>query len=118
MDYAVLILCLGAFLVACGLDFASSVEMTRYGIKESTSLVRDSSGNFSPLKALIFVIAPPVIVLLVFFLVSSDDVDGYDRLYAPLVLLPGAALHFWAFLKNKKAIKAKQDNPRVPGGAV
>ena len=112
-DYLTLIIGLAAFAVGCYLDFTSSMEMTRFGIKESTVLVA-SNGTFSPWKAIVFVIAPPVLVLIAFF--AGHGVQGFDRFWAGLVLLPGAALHLWAYFHNRKLIRTKRNYQ--PGATV
>ena len=114
MDYITLLIGLGAFGLAAVLDFVSSMEMTRYGIKESTALV-SKNGMFSPWKAIAFIVAPIVLVLIAFF--AGNNVEGFDRVWAGVVLLPGAALHLWAYFHNKKLIKQRKEMS-VPRGIV
>lgn len=106
MEYTTLIIGLVAFAIACVLDFLSSLEMTKYGIKEKNSLVRDSSGNFSPWKGMLFIVGPIAAVLIAFFV--GDGVEGFDRTWAGLVLLPGAGLHLFAYFSNKRLIAKKK----------
>lgn len=106
MEYATLALGLGAFIIACLLDIQSSRVMSTYGIPESIPLVRDREGNFSLPKALVFVIVPIAVVILLF--AFADGIDGFKRVYAGLVLLPGAGLHLWAWHSNNRKIKAKK----------
>lgn len=103
-DYIMLFIGLGLFAIGAVLDYLSSIEMTRYGIKETNWLAQKKNGNFDPVKGLIFVILPIVLVLIAFFVEWNDET--YDRFWAGFFLLPGAALHYWAFRKNMKKIEA------------
>ncbi len=107
MDYIVLFIGIGVFGVGVILDYLSSIEMTRYGIKERNWIVADKNGNFSPVKGLIFVILPIVLVLIAFFVEWNDDT--YDRFWAGFFLMPGGVLHYWAYRQNKKKIAKAKD---------
>ena len=114
MDYLTLIFGLAAFLAACLLDINSSTEMTRYGSKETAPLVSDGKGNFSLWRALIFVIIPPVLVLIVFF--TAKNAAGFDRVWAGIFLLPGAALHLFAWWHNRRLIRKAKNG--LNGGII
>lgn len=122
MDYAILIISLIVFAIACVLDVKSSIEMTKWGIKESVPLVRDKNGNFSLWRALIFVIGSPAIVLGMFFFgPESEEATGYHRMYAGLFLIPGALLHLYAWNSNNRLIarkKAAKAKAAIDGGGV
>lgn len=105
-DYITLFIGLGMFGVGAVLDYRSSIEMTRYGIKETNWFVQKKNGNFDPIKGLVFVILPIVLVLIAFFVEWNDDT--YDRFWAGFFLMPGGVLHYWAHRKNLGKIeKAK-----------
>ena len=115
-DYTTLVIGLAAFLVGCYFDFTASSEMGKYGIKEGNILVRGGDGKFSPLKGIIWIVAPIVLVLVAFF--AFDETEYYDRFWAGFFLLPGAALHYWAGAKARKMIEQKKQNTVRPGGVL
>lgn len=116
MAYFYLIFGLGVFAVCCLLDFFISIEMSKYGIKEKNSLFRGKGGTFVWWKGLIFVVGPIALVLIAFF--AGEGVEGFDRTYAGLVLVPGALLHLWAYFNNRSEIRKAKEAKKMPGGVV
>lgn len=95
-------------------DIASSIEFTKYGIKEKNWLFSNADGTFSPFKAWIGVGVVTALAVAVFIGFTYTD---YSPAFASLVYIPSAGMSLLHTDKNNRII-AKYKARASSGGIL